>query len=436
MSGVLERITGLLRRGAASQTVGNTLWLGGSSAFNGLIGAVIAAILARSLGVEEYGIYTLIISLLVLLTDVADLGVSSSIIRFGSESLAEGNRQKLKAVIAIVLRWKLIIGAIVVTGSLLFLDQIVGIVFQHVDDRIASYFRLSLIGVGVGIAAGMFAPVYQSFKQFRTYAFIFSSRALAKLAMIALLVFVFVPVSVPALIWIEIASIFLFLVLLYSFSPFREFSYGTKDKELEKKMFSFNKWISLYQAIALVGARLDLAFVGGLSDAYELGLYGAASKVSGLILVGASSYMTVLLPEMSSALTPESLKRKQRNSVVVVGLISAGLVMVALAADVIVHVFFGEAFAAAASVLRILCAGIFFTVLAYPVNASLFAMNKTAAYPVMSVISLAAFVGANIILVPRFGAEGAAMAFAINALTGLVVSVAFYAWFRRVEREG
>lgn len=431
----MQRIKDLLRRGAASRTVGNTLWLGGSSAFNGFVGAVIAAMLARVLGVEEYGIYTLIISLLVLLTDVADLGVSSSIIRFGSESIAEGNSQKLKTVISTVLRWKLIIGALVLAASLVFLNQIVGIVFQHVDERIESYFRLSLIGVGVGIAAGMFAPIFQSFKQFRTYAFIFSSRALVKVALIAGAVFAFVSISVTTLIWIEIVSILLFLILLYAFSPFRDFSLQAKDAELERKMYSFNKWISLYQAIALVGARLDLAFVGGLSDAYQLGLYGAASKVSGLILVGASSYMTVLLPEMSSALTPESLKRKQRNSVLVVALMSAGLAVVAFAADAIVQIFFGAAFAGAASVLRILCGGVLFTVLAYPVNASLFAMNKTAAYPVLSSISLMAFVAANILLVPRYGAEGAAMAFAINALTGLVVSTAFYAWFRRSERQ-
>jgi O-antigen/teichoic acid export membrane protein len=426
MQGLWRRSLEIVGRGTKSPTIQNTAWLGSSSALNGIIGAIIAGILARHLGVAEYGIYTLVISLLVLLTDVADLGVSSSIVRFGSESIAEGNNQKLKAVIAIVTRWKVIIGGSVLLIALLFLDAIVESVFKHVDAQISWYFRLSLIGCAIGISAGVFTPIYQSFKQFRTYSLLLLSRSLIKLLLVLLAVFVVAYCSVPLLIWIEIASLLVFLLLMYSFSPFKALSVTMRDRGLERQMFSFNKWISLYQVVTLVGARLDLAFVGGLSDAHALGLYGAASKISGFMNAVAGSYMSVLLTEMSSSVSLEILQRKQRRAFAVVAMIVGGVILMGLIAGPVVRLLFGQAFVEAASVLRILCMGLVFTVLAYPLNTTLFAMNKSAAFPLISIIGLLVFVAGNFYLIPLFGVEGAAMAVALSALAGLLVSGGYY----------
>lgn len=422
---MFRRIIGLVRSEAVSPTVENTLWLAGSSALNGMLGAVVAALLARKLGVEEYGIYTLIISMIVLLTDVSDFGFNSSVIRFGSESVAEGNREKLKAVVAIVTRWKLIAGALVLLASLLFLNTIVGYVFHHVDERIAAYFRLSLIAVALGILSGVFVPIYHAHRTFRSYAAIFTVRGLTKLMLMLVAILALSSPSVQMLVWIEVASIGVYLFLLYTFSPFKELSLGVREPALEREMLGFNKWISLYQAIALIGARLDLAFVGGLSDAHALGLYGAASKVSGLMSVAASSYMTVLLPDMSSSPSPESLRRKRRNAFVVVGLMAVGVLLVMLLADPLVRMLFGDEFAGAGSVLRILCVGLLLTIAAYPINASLFAMNRSAIFPVMSALSVPAFVGGNLLLVPRFGADGAAMAYTFGAAVALFVTTVY-----------
>ncbi len=427
---MFQRIIAMLRRGARSETIENTLWLGGSSVMNGILGAVVAALLARTLGVAEYGIYTLVISLIVLLTDVADFGFNSSVIRFGSESIAAGDREKLKAVVAIVTRWKLIAGAAVLLVAALFLNTIVEYVFHHVDERIAAYFRLSLIAVALGILAGVFVPIYHAHKSFRSYALVFSVRGLMKLVLILAAVLALAQLSISLLIWIEIVSILAYLILLYGVAPFKELALATREPALERQMLGFNKWISLYQALALIGARLDLAFVGGLSDAHALGLYGAASKVSGLMTVAASSYMTVLLPDMSSSPSSEHLSRKRRNAFVVVGMMGVGVLVVMLVADPLVRILFGAGFADAASVLRILCVGLLLTVAAYPLNASLFAMNKSAVFPLMSAVSVPAFVAGNLLLVPRFGADGAAMAYALSAGVGLLVPATYYFFAR------
>jgi O-antigen/teichoic acid export membrane protein len=423
---MFERITDIASRALKSDTVGNTFWLAASSAINGLIGAIIAGVLARFLGVEEYGTYTLIIMLLAMLTDVADLGVSSSIVRFGSESIAEGNKDKLRTVISIVARWKLIIGAVLVVVSLLFLDTIIRYVFQHVDAGIASYFRLSLVALTLSVLAGIFIPIYQSFKNFRSYSLILSSRAVLKLLLVLGAVLLFAQYSIQTLIWIEVIAGLFFLLVMYGFSPFKNISLKRFDKELEKKMFSFNKWISLYQGIALISGKLDIAFVGGLSDAHALGLYGAASKILGLMSLVASAYMNVLLTELSSSLAPDALKRKRRHAFAMVGVIIVGIACIILVAAPLVHLLFGEKFGEAAGVLRILCVGLMFVVLSYPLVASLFAMNKSIAFPISSILSTAVLVGGNMYLIPRFGVTGAAVAFTLSGIATFLCSLGFF----------
>ncbi len=423
---MFERLTDIASRALKSDTVGNTFWLAASSGINGLIGAVLAGILARFLGVEEYGIYTLIIMLLAMLTDVADLGVSSSIVRFGSESIAEGNREKLRTVISIVARWKLIIGTVLVAISLLFLDTIIRYVFQHVDASIASYFRLSLVALALSVLAGIFIPIYQSFKKFRSYSLILSSRAVLKLLLVLAAVFIFAEYSIWTLIWIEVVIGGFFLLVMFGFSPFKNISLNRFDKGLEKKMFSFNKWISLYQGIALISGRLDVAFVGGLADAHALGLYGAATKILGLMSLVSGAYMNVLLAELSSSLSPEVLKRKRKHAFAVVGIIILGIACIALIADPLVRLIFSKDFIEAAAVLQILCVGLVFAVLSYPLTASLFAMNNSVIFPVTSVAAMATLVGASFYLIPLMGVKGAALAFVSSNFISFAITAGYY----------
>jgi O-antigen/teichoic acid export membrane protein len=218
---------------------------------------------------------------------------------------------------------------------------------------------------------------------------------------------------------------------MYIFSPFKELSFTLQDRDLERKMFSFNKWISLYQGITLLGARLDMAFIGGLSDANALGLYGAASKISGLIGLVSSSYMSVLMADMSASLSPDVLSRKRRNSFIMVGIICCGILCILLMAGPLVAIVFGAQFTGSASVLRILCVGLMFNVLSYPLTASLFSVNKSSVFPVMSSASLTALIAGNIVLVPLLGAEGAAMAYAISMCLSFIIAALYFGIYRK-----
>jgi O-antigen/teichoic acid export membrane protein len=106
-------------------------------------------------------------------------------------------------------------------------------------------------------------------------------------------------------------------------------------------------------------------------------------------------------------------------------LLAAGMGILALLAGPIIAILYGSAFTEAASVLAWMCPGLAFLVLAYPVNAVLYVRNRVAVFPLTAALSLVVSVGANLLLLPAFGARGAAMAYSLTALSALLVPLGY-----------
>src|SRR5512135_2451408 len=94
-----DRLQSVAARLWHSQTVENTFWVGAASALSALLGAVTSGLYARTLGVEEYGVLMLIISLVTMLVALSDLGIGGSIVRFGTEKIARDDVAGFRAVL-------------------------------------------------------------------------------------------------------------------------------------------------------------------------------------------------------------------------------------------------------------------------------------------------------------------------------------------------
>ncbi len=404
--------------------LGNTVWLSGSSVVNGFLGAVTSALFARALGVSEFGVVTLVFSIANALSDLADLGLATSMVRFGAQSLSSGDQDKLRKVLSIVLRAKIVIAGLLILLSVVLLNPIVSLVFSHTTDRIASYFLLSLIVVALNIATGYFYGIFQCFRQFKTYSILLSSRSLLKLLLLIGCIGVLTSLNVTLAIWIEIAAALAFVAAAILVSPARSVSLRLWDTDLSKQIFSFNKWMALAYIINLLGGRLDVFFVGGLADSRALGMYGAASKIAALIMAIAGTYLTVLLAEMSGSLDFPSLSSKARSSLLIIGFMVGGIALIAVAADPLVRIVFGATYTEAATLLRIMSAGLILTIAGYPLNGMLFTLNKSFVFPLTSGMSVMTLCVGNAYLVPSMGATGAAIAFALSgAATFLTLSI-------------
>lgn len=433
---IAQRAQGYFHRGLSSSTFRNTSWSASSWLVNGASGAITSAIFARYLTVPEFGILVLVLSLSNLVSDLSDLGISSSIVRFGSQSVAEGDKERFRLIASVVFRTKLILGSIVVLLALLFLNPIVSYVFSHVDERITAYFRLSLVSAWTYNVASISVPIFQAYGNFRLMSLVTTSRYIAKLLFVVCCIFAVNSWSVSLGIWIEIASVLIFLVAGFVALPARSLSLRTYDAQLGREMLKFNKWISLHQIVALIGGRLDVFFIGGLADARALGVFGAASKIAALMNTSMYSYSAVLLQEFSAAPTNDAMREKRRNSLIVVVLLLGCIGAVGALAHHIVILIFGQAFADAAILLQVMCIGLACGVAAYPFTATLFALNKSVVFPASTVVSMTVFAISNIVLIPMLGVIGAAIAFSVSGATGMLVATGFYIRYRKTPLPG
>ena len=421
-----KNVQHLTRRALNSPTLVNTFWVGAGTVANGLLGTVSSVLYARALGVNDFGILTLIISFITMMAALTDLGIGGSIVKFGAESVARGELETLRGVSAVALRGKLLLILFVLGLVLLFLNPLLSYIFKHVDARITTYFFLSLIAIVFGALSGFLAPVYQVFKQFRRQSVISVIPIASKLILIILAILALSRLTITLAIWIEIVAAALLVVLLYISSPFKAFTLRVSDSGLQRRMFSFNKWLSVYFILTIIGGRLDLFIVGGLSDGHALGIYGTATKIASLVIVINNSYLTVMLPDFSSSISQDDLKRRQRNSWAIVTLIVCGIGFLALIAEPLVLLLFGGDFADVAPVLQIMCIGLASIVLAYPVNATLFALNRSFVFTITAAVSTLTLIVGNIWLIPQFGVTGAAATFASANLLALLTSILFY----------
>lgn len=410
-----------LQRVRQSNTLINTMWLGSSSAVSMVLNAAGIALFVRLLGVEEFGVYTLIISLMNLAIDFSEIGVNNTIVRFASGS----DSRRFNDVIGLLMRFKLLLGLPVLLLSFFFSDFLLHAMFHHVDENLTRYFHLSLAAVAVSIVANTFIPIYQSLQRFRTHAWISMIRAMIKfLAIVAVLLFA-ATFTIEIGIWIEVLGGVVLAVLSFFFLPFRGYTLRVSEAGLQKQMFSFGKWMALHNALSSLSTRVDIFFVGMFAGAYTLGLYSAAAKITGLLIVLANSYWTALLPDISTAKGEDEISLKRKQSWRIVLTILVLLAICAGGAPVIVRILFGAAFDEAIPAVQIMCLGIAFMVASYPTNATLFARKKSSAFPLMSAASILTFAIAGILLIPSYGMIGASIAFALNGLVSLMLSLLF-----------
>lgn len=422
-------------RGAAiSQTARSTYWLGSSSVVNGLLGAVASALLARTLGIDNFGTYTLLLTLVNLLADLSDLGLGSALVRFGAEHLGRGDRDSFGNVLAAILRWKLLLSGVILGSAVLFLRPLLALLFSHVDERIGSYFFIALLTSMLSIAAAVFPPIFQAFGDFRAGALTSLARSVSRILLIAGTVTTLGKIPVTTALWIEAASVLAFLIAGYLASPVKRLGLSV-DPALFREMFAFTRWVSLYQLINLLGTKLDVFIVGGLADARTLGLYGAAAKVSGLVIAVTNAYYTVLLTNVSAASSlPEALARRARQARLISAGLAAAMLILAMFAPLVIRLLFGPEFAESGRVLQIMCIGLIFTVLGYPPGAILFAEKRTGVFPIMAALSAVGMIAGNYLLLPRFGASGAAMAFSLSAFLAWATATVAFVLFRRANR--
>lgn len=174
--------------------------------------------------------------------------------------------------------------------------------------------------------------------------------------------------------------------------------------------------------VALIN-RIDFVMLERMTDLRQVGLYAAAYKVSNLLESFPLILMGSIYPLMSryAAEDPRRLERVYSRTLWLLGAVAVPLGLgITFMAPFIVRLLFGAAFAESAAILAVL---VWATVFLYPAVTGgnlLISLQRERISAWLLLAGAALNIGLNLVLIPRHGPLGAAIATAASFFTILV----------------
>jgi O-antigen/teichoic acid export membrane protein len=166
--------------------------------------------------------------------------------------------------------------------------------------------------------------------------------------------------------------------------------------------------------------------LGVMRGDVETGLYAAAYRTYEGMSYLPSIIAAVLTPRLSTLFVGH---RAEHRRVALLGLAaSVGLAIVVGAAAYVLATpllarLFGAQFAPAASPFRILCLGLPLVFAIWVLHAIIISVNRESLLVKTALVGLAVNVGLNLYVIPRMGADGAALATVVGELVSMSILI-------------
>ncbi len=195
--------------------------------------------------------------------------------------------------------------------------------------------------------------------------------------------------------------------------------------------------LGLFLVVLNLYSYVDGVMLGVMRGNVETGLYAAAYRTYEGMSYLPSIIASVLTPRLSDLFVSH---RREHRRVALLGLAaSVGLAIIVgaaayvLATPLLVRLF-GAAFAPAASPFRILCLGLPLVFAIWVLHAIIISVNRETLLVQTALVGLAVNVSLNLYVIPRMGADGAALATVVGELVSMIILIGGVAAALRTAR--
>lgn len=385
-----------------------------------LLGFSIQVVLARTLGVDEFGLYSFVATMVMFISTMTILGLDKSIIRFLPEYTNNNEIDLLSSFVIWSLR-KLFLATCIVSALLLIFEPVLASLATPVGG-VLLILAVALIIINVpvnyisGVLLAMKKPVLSQFP-----SSVLKPLIILLSIIIAITIFS-VELDAADVITINIiVSIFMLLVYVVFFFRHKSFKIKLENNVYEHKKEWWKTSIGFIGITLcnLIITQTDIMMIGSLLAPKEVALYAVAAKISGLLLFFLASVNAVVAPLIS-----EYYHGSKRDELIkIVGISSKIITISTVFSAIVIIVFsntilsiFGVEYLIAKDVLIVLCLGHCVNALTGSVS-YIMSMTGYQGYVIkILVVSSVINLLLNWILINNFGIIGAAYATAIATI--------------------
>ncbi len=379
----------------------------------------VQVLLARVLGLGGYGVFSYVLTWLVVLAAISRLGLDFTVLRFAAGYQGKGEWGLLRGVLGAATRWALY--SSVAVAALLAL--VVLALRSYLGDDLSSAFW---VGCGALPLMTLMAIKQASLRALQhvvvTVAAEFAVLPLALAGLVAAAYYL-APIELGGAeamaLHVGACAITLILLVVWLARALRRDAEPAEPEERAREWMRVAFPLLIWTGFAFLNAQVDMLMVGGLRGTEDAGLYQAAVRLGGLALWGLFAVNAAAGPMIARV----HAQGKQRELQRLVSLSAAGLAILTFPVAILLVALgpwllelFGEPYRAAYIPLVLLVVGHCANASAGSVGYLLMMTGheREAAFVMAAAAGLNA--GLNAILVPHYGLTGAATAALISTV--------------------
>jgi len=373
-------------------------------------------IIARYLGPETYGLFSIAIMVLGFFVALSSLGLTDGILRF--IPLYRGKKETKK--INYILKFTIIILAIssVIFALLLFLSsEFISINIFH-NKSLVVYLKIFSFLLPISIFANLFLSVLRAYEETK-FSSIIQNIVQNFIKLLFFIIFIYFGFKTSGVIFSFFLGTFAMLVASYLVCKYKipELFLKSKISTVQKKqitnnLFSYSWPIIIIGTIGNIMYWIDSFSIGYLKSAVDVGFYNAAVPIAMLFAIASDIFAQLFFPLITREYSANNLKlikelTKQISKWIFIINLPLFLIIL-LFPGTIINVLFGSEYLVAENALRILAIGSFFlsisvvsTHLLSMIGKSKFMLYNLLAFSVINLLL-------NIALVNLYGINGAA----------------------------
>ncbi|MBQ0063369.1 MAG: oligosaccharide flippase family protein [Prevotella sp.] len=270
-------------------------------AINILVGLIYTPWMINSIGREDYGLYTLALSVISLF--VFDFGIGQAVTRFIAKYLAEGNLQKANNCLGLVYKLYFYIDIflfIILVSFYFFIPQI----YQELTPEEIEKFKIIYIAVSFfSVISFPFIPVNGVLTANEKFIQLKLCDLANKLFMVvAMSVCLFLGYGLYALVLVHVFSGLATIVLKLLFikrDTNTKVNFGYYNGTEFKEILGFSGWVTVKSFSERMIFTLSPTVLGMVSGSVEIALFGIASTIEGYVYSFAGALNGLFLPRVS-----------------------------------------------------------------------------------------------------------------------------------------
>jgi O-antigen/teichoic acid export membrane protein len=362
--------------------------------FTGLI------FLMQFLPVSEYGKYIYIIEFISIFAFFSDGGFTQHIVKESSQ-----NPDKIQSIYSKAQSAQLLISA-------LMLILILSI--SYASNSVNDFYYLSVFGLSVVISA-CFAPMLAIFiASGRKDLIFYKDLSLSVLKLIFMLAGIYYQAPLAYFIFLGFINCFVLLILLLYTRYKKEFTYLFQLKLDLSGSMTFIKQGFLFtvlMAANVIYSKIDIIMLEKMIGSVEVGYYSGATKFIYPFMFISGAFMTAVFPKLAKHSEEKDKFRNIQNiAVYYLGGIGVFLsILLYLGAEIIFQLFLGDKYDHSIPIFKVLVWFLAIVFIYGPISNSLVAKNRIKFLVYLNLFMIILNVVLNFILIPKYGAKGAAM---------------------------